>query len=246
MINETVDKNEVNLFESIADEWWDEKGSMSFLHAMSEIRTKFILNEIINNFKIKRKKQILKNINILDIGCGGGIGSEPLSRLGANLTGIDESKELIKVAELHAEGMNLKIDYKNMSLETIVKKEKKFDVVIALELIEHINNIDYFCKLISKVINKNGIIILSTINKTIFSKLFVINFAENLIKKIPKGTHSYEKFVSPKKIENIFLEFNYKINNIKGLTWMPFNRWILSDNTLVNYIVCFNKKNINI
>ena len=241
MINETVDKNEVNLFESIADEWWDEKGSMSFLHAMSEIRTKFILNEIINNFKIKRKKQILKNINILDIGCGGGIGSEPLSRLGANLTGIDESKELIKVAQHHAEEMNLKIDYKNVSLENIVKKEKKFDVVIALELIEHVNNIDYFCELISRVMTSNGIIILSTINKTIISKLFVIDFAENLLKKIPKGTHSYEKFVSPKNIENVFLELNYKIKNIKGLTWVPFNRWILSEITSVNYIVCLNK-----
>ena len=103
MINETVDKNEVNLFESMADEWWDETGSMSFLHAMSEIRTQFIVNEIINNFNIKRKNKILKNINILDIGCGGGIASEPLSRLGANLIGIDESKELIKVAQHHAE-----------------------------------------------------------------------------------------------------------------------------------------------
>jgi len=241
MINETVDKNEVNLFESMADEWWDETGSMSFLHAMSEIRTQFIVNEIINNFNIKRKNKILKNINILDIGCGGGIASEPLSRLGANLIGIDESKELIKVAQRHAEAMNLKIDYKNMSLENIVKKEKQFDVVIALELIEHINNIDYFCKLISRVMNNNGIIILSTINKTILSKLLVIDIAENLLKKIPKGTHSYEKFVSSKKIENIFLELNYKIKNIKGLTWAPFNRWILSDITSVNYIVCFNK-----
>jgi len=241
MINETVDKNEVNLFESIADEWWDETGSMSYLHDMSEIRTKFIVNEIINNFNIKKKKKILKNINILDIGCGGGIASEPLSRLGANLTGIDESKELIKVAQHHAEEMNLKIDYKNVSLENIVKKEKKFDVVIALELIEHVNNIDYFCELISRVMTSNGIIILSTINKTIISKLFVIDFAENLLKKIPKGTHSYEKFVSPKNIENVFLELNYKIKNIKGLTWVPFNRWILSEITSVNYIVCLNK-----
>ena len=117
----TLDKDEIIQFSKLANDWWDEEGSMSFLHAMSEIRTKFIKIELIEHFNLKDKNKLLKGLNILDLGCGGGIASEPLCRLGANLTGVDESKKLIKVAKLHAKNMKLKINYQCTSIENLIK-----------------------------------------------------------------------------------------------------------------------------
>ncbi len=238
----SVDKNEIKMFNSLATEWWDEEGSMSFLHSMSEIRTSFIKSELIKNFNIKYKSNVLKNLDILDLGCGGGIASEPLCRLGANITGVDESKNLISIANYHSKKMGLDIKYKCMSIENLNKMKKKYDVIIALELLEHVNNLSYFCEQIQSLLKTNGIIILSTINKTFLSKLFVIEIAENIIKKIPKGTHHYEKFVSPRELSGFFKKFGFEIKNIKGMNWSPIsNNWRLTNNTLINYIASLSK-----
>jgi 2-polyprenyl-6-hydroxyphenyl methylase/3-demethylubiquinone-9 3-methyltransferase len=170
---------------------------MSFLHAMSEIRTSYIKEAIIQNFKIPKKKHILAGIEILDIGCGGGIASEPLSRMGGKLTSIDESKELINIAKVHAKAMQLDIKYEHSNIENLLKSKKQYDVIIALELLEHVNNVAYFCEVLSKLINPNGLIIISTINRSILSKMIVIKFAEDILKKIPSGSHSYKKFIYP-------------------------------------------------
>ena len=239
----TTDKKEIKLFDSLADEWWDEEGSMSFLHSMSEIRTQFILEQLTNNFQIKNKHKILNDIDILDLGCGGGIASEPLCRLGGNVTGIDESENLINIAKLHSKRMGLKINYKCMDIENLIKLKKKYDVIVALELLEHVNNVEHFCELIIKLLKNDGIIILSTINRTILSKFFVIEIAENIIKKIPKGTHDYKKFITPEQLRAIFEKYTYEINNIKGMTWSPIsNTWRLTRNTPINYILSLSKK----
>ena len=239
----TTDKKEIKLFDSLADEWWDEEGSMSFLHSMSEIRTKFILEELTNKFQIKNKHKILNDIDILDLGCGGGIASEPLCRLGGNVTGIDESENLINIAKLHSKKMGLKINYKCVDIENLIKLKKKYDVIVALELLEHVNNVEHFCELIIKLLKNDGIIILSTINRTILSKFFVIEIAENIIKKIPKGTHDYKKFITPEQLGAIFEKYTYEINNIKGMTWSPIsNTWRLTRNTSINYILSLSKK----
>lgn len=239
----TTDKKEIKLFDSLADEWWDEEGSMSFLHSMSEIRTKFILEELTNKFQIKNKHKILNDLDILDLGCGGGIASEPLCRLGGNVTGIDESENLINIAKLHSKRMGLKINYKCMDIENLIKLKKKYDVIVALELLEHVNNVEHFCELIIKLLKNEGIIILSTINRTILSKFFVIEIAENIIKKIPKGTHDYKKFITPEQLRAIFEKYTYEINNIKGMTWSPIsNTWRLTRNTPINYILSLSKK----
>jgi 2-polyprenyl-6-hydroxyphenyl methylase/3-demethylubiquinone-9 3-methyltransferase len=239
----TLDKDEIIQFSKLANDWWDEEGSMSFLHAMSEIRTKFIKIELIEHFNILEKNKLFKGLNILDLGCGGGIASEPLCRLGANLTGVDESKKLIEVAKLHAKNMKLKINYQCTSIENLNKFKNKYDVIIALELLEHVNNLKQFCKLMTNLLTENGIIILSTINKTFLSKLFVIDMAEKILKKIPMGTHNYEKFINPIEIKDIFNNNNFHIKTIKGMNLNPINNnWKLTNNTSVNYIVSFTKR----
>ena len=239
----TTDKKEIKLFDSLADEWWDEEGSMSFLHSMSEIRTKFILEQLTNKFQIKNKHKILNDIDILDLGCGGGIASEPLCRLGGNVTGIDESENLINIAKFHSKKMGLKINYKCIDIENLIKLNKKYDVIVALELLEHVNNVEHFCELIIKLLKNDGIIILSTINRTILSKFFVIEIAENIIKKIPKGTHDYKKFITPEQLGAIFEKYTYEINNIKGMIWSPISyTWRLTRNTSINYILSLSKK----
>ena len=239
----TLDKDEIIQFSRLANDWWDEEGRMSFLHDMSEIRTKFIKIELMEHFNIKDKNKLFTGLNILDLGCGGGIASEPLSRLGANLTGVDESEELIEVAKLHAKNMKLKINYQCTSIQNLVKLKNKYDVVIALELLEHVNNLKEFCKLITNLLTEDGIIILSTINKTFLSKLFVIDMAEKVLKKIPMGTHNYEKFIKPSEIKDIFQNYNFDIRSIKGMNLNPIsNNWKLTDNKSINYIVSLTKR----
>ena len=239
----TLDKDEIIQFSRLANDWWDEEGSMSFLHAMSEIRTKFIKIELMEHFNIKDKNKLFTGLNILDLGCGGGIASEPLCRLGANLTGVDESEKLIEVAKLHAKNMKLKINYQCTSIQNLVKIKNKYDAVIALELLEHVNNLKEFCKLITNLLTEDGIIILSTINKTFLSKLFVIDMAEKVLRKIPMGTHNYEKFIKPSEIKDIFQNYNFDIRSIKGINLNPIsNNWKLTDNKSINYIVSLTKR----
>ena len=239
---DTLDKDEIIQFSKLADDWWNEEGSMSFLHSMSKIRTKYIKESIVNNFKIVKKTNPLESIKILDIGCGGGIASEPLSRMGAKLTSIDESKELINIARAHAKEMHLDIKYQHSNIEKIIKNNKKYDVVIALELLEHVKNIKYFCNLLSKLIKPNGLIIVSTINRNILSKMIVIKMAEDFFKKIPAGTHNYGKFITPTEIKNYFNFEGLNMSNLKGMIWDPIRSWRLSNNTSINYIATLKKK----
>ena len=238
---DTLDKDEIIQFSKLADDWWNEEGSMSFLHSMSETRTRYIKDSVIKNFKIAKKKHVLEDLKILDIGCGGGIASEPLSRMGAKLTSIDESKKLINIAKIHAKAMRLDIKYKHSNIEEILKNKKKYDVVLALELLEHVKNVSYFCEVLSKLIKPNGIIIISTINRSILSKMIVIKFAEDILKKIPSGTHNYKKFIRPIEIKNYFKSTGLNMYDLRGMVWDPMRSWRLSYNTSINYIVTFKK-----
>ena len=238
---DTLDKDEIIQFSKLADDWWNEEGSMSFLHSMSETRTRYIKDSVIKNFKIAKKKHVLEDLKILDIGCGGGIASEPLSRMGAKLTSIDESKKLINIAKIHAKAMRLDIKYKHSNIEEILKNKKKYDVVLALELLEHVKNVSYFCEVLSKLIKPNGIIIISTINRSILSKMIVIKFAEDILKKIPSGTHNYKKFIRPIEIKNYFKSTGLNMYALRGMVWDPIRSWRLSYNTSINYIVTFKK-----
>ena len=229
-----IKKQEFDLFNKLSEEWWDENGKFKVLHQIRPIRIEFILDQLAQNN--------MKNPNILDLGCGGGLISESMSRLGCKVTGIDFVKKNIEVAKLHAKKKKLNINYIHADIEKYITN-KKYDVIIMFEILEHLNNWRTFIKKINNNLKKNGIIIISTINRNILSKYLAIYFAENILKWIPKGTHTYEKFIKPQEIKENMKVINLNLMNLKGMVFDPINlNWKLSNNTKVNYF-CSYKKN---
>ena len=206
----SINKKEIEKFSKIAEEWWDPNGKFKPLHNFNPIRIRYIKENIIKDFKIRSSDKPLKNIKLLDIGCGGGLLSEPMCRLGANVTGIDASQKNIEVAKFHARKNKLKIDYKVASPE-MLKNKKRFDVILNMEIVEHVNDIDFFIKESSKLLKKNGIMFIATLNRTLKSYVFAIVGAEYILKWLPIGTHDWEKFVKPDDLIKIS-----KKNNLRG------------------------------
>jgi 2-polyprenyl-6-hydroxyphenyl methylase / 3-demethylubiquinone-9 3-methyltransferase len=212
----SVNKKEIEKFSKMATEWWDPKGKFKPLHKFNPIRIKYIKENIINSFKLKDKIKPLKKINILDIGCGGGLLSEPMQRLGANVTGIDASIKNIKVAKLHAKKNKLKINYLCSSPEKL-KTNKKFDVILNMEIVEHVEDLNFFLKTCSKLLKKNGLMFVATINKTLKSYVFAIVGAEYILRWLPIGTHEWEKFVKPENLKIILKNNNLILSKLDGM-----------------------------
>ena len=237
----SVNKKEIEKFSKMAAEWWDPRGKFKPLHKFNPIRIKYIKENIINNFKLKDKIKPLKKINILDIGCGGGLLSEPMQRLGASVTGIDASIKNIKIAKLHAKKNKLKINYLCSSPEKL-KNNKRFDVILNMEIVEHVNDIDFFIKESSKLLKKNGIMFIATLNKTLKSYVFAIVGAEYILKWLPIGTHDWEKFVKPSDLIGISKKNNLSLKKLDGMNFNILdNSWKLTNDTSVNYITKFIK-----
>ena len=237
----SINKKEVDKFSKIAEEWWNPNGKFKPLHNFNPIRIKYIKENIINDFNLKNSNRPLKNLNILDIGCGGGLLTEPMCRLGANIMGIDASKKNIDVAKFHAKKNRLKIDYKVASPETI-KIKKKFDVILNMEIVEHVENIDFFIKESSRLLKKNGIMFVATLNKTLKSYALAIVGAEYILGWLPIGTHDWEKFVKPNELIKISKKNNLSFKKLDGMKFnLLDNNWKLSSDTSVNYIVKFLK-----
>ena len=209
----SVNKKEIEKFSKMAAEWWDPSGKFKPLHKFNPIRIKYIKENIINSFKLKTKKKPLDKINILDIGCGGGLLSEPMTRLGANVTGIDASNKNISIAKLHAKKNNLKINYLCSSPEKL-KIQKKFDVILNMEIIEHVEDINFFMNSCSKLLKKNGLMFVATLNKTLKSYMFAIIGAEYVLRWLPIGTHDWEKFVKPEDLKKILSKNNLKLEKL--------------------------------
>ena len=232
----SINKKEIDKFSKIADEWWDPEGKFKPLHKFNPIRIKYIKDNIIYSFKLKSKEKPLQKINILDIGCGGGLLSEPMARLGANVTGIDASDKNIKIAKLHAKKNKLNINYFCSSPEKL-KTKKKFDVILNMEIIEHVEDINFFIKSCSKLLKKNGLMFVATLNKTLKSYVFAIIGAEYVLRWLPIGTHDWEKFVKPEDLKNILSKNNLKIEKIDGMNFDIFkDEWNISKDTSINYI----------
>ena len=241
MKSNTINKKEIEKFSRIASEWWDPNGKFKPLHNFNPIRIEYIKNSIIKHFKIKSSTKSLRKINILDIGCGGGLLSEPMCRLGANVVGIDASDKNIEVAKFHAKKNNLKINYICSSPETL-RIDKKFDVILNMEIIEHVDDIDYFIKKSSQLLKKNGLMFVATLNKTLKSYIFAIIGAEYILRWLPIGTHDWEKFVKPKDLIEISKKNNLKIEELDGLKFdLLKNKWNISKDKSVNYIARFKK-----
>jgi 2-polyprenyl-6-hydroxyphenyl methylase / 3-demethylubiquinone-9 3-methyltransferase len=237
----SVNKKEIEKFSKMAAEWWNPSGKFKPLHKFNPIRIKYIKENIISNFKLKVKKKPLDKINILDIGCGGGLLSEPMTRLGANVTGIDASNKNINIAKLHAKKNRLKINYLCSSPEKL-KIKKKFDVILNMEIIEHVEDINFFINSCSKLLKKNGLMFVATLNKTLKSYLFAIIGAEYVLRWLPIGTHDWEKFVRPEDLKKILGKNSLKLEKLDGMNFNIIkDEWSVSSDTSINYIAKFIK-----
>ena len=241
MKKDTINKKEIDKFSKLADEWWDPEGKFKPLHNFNPVRIKYIKDTIIKKFGNKSGNLPLKNIKILDIGCGGGLLSEPLSRLGATVTGIDASDRNIKIAKMHLEKSKLNIDYYCSSPEKFVVKEK-FDVVLNMEIVEHVENVDFFLLKSSELLKKNGLMFIATLNKTLKSYVFAIIGAEYILKWLPIGTHDWNKFLKPNDLISICEKNSLNLNNLIGVKFdILKNEWIVSEDSSVNYLAQFSK-----
>ena len=237
----TINKKEIEKFSKIANEWWNPNGKFKPLHKFNPIRIKYIKENIIKNFDLRQKDNPLKNIDILDIGCGGGLLSEPMHRLGANVIGIDASIKNIDIAKFHAKNNNLKIDYICASPETL-KTKKKFDVILNMEIVEHVDDINFFIKKSSDLLKKNGLMFVATLNKTLKSYIFAIVGAEYILKWLPIGTHDWDKFVKPEDLIKIGKLNNLDLSKVDGMKFdLITDKWTVSSDKSVNYIIEFKK-----
>ena len=241
MKTSTINKKEIEKFSKIAEEWWDPEGKFKPLHKFNPIRIKYIKDNIINTFKIKNNYRQLEKVKILDIGCGGGLLSEPMCRMGADVTGIDASIKNINVAQLHAKKNDLKINYLSTSPENFETKDK-FDVILNMEIVEHVEDINIFLNSSSKFLKKNGIMFIATLNKTLKSYLFGIIGAEYIMRWLPIGTHEWDKFVKPEDLERVLNKSNLRLEKLDGMKLNLFtNQWQISNDKSVNYIAKFIK-----
>ena len=241
MKKDTINKKEIDKFSKLADEWWDPEGKFKPLHNFNPVRLRYIKDTIIKKFGNKSQKLPLKDIRILDIGCGGGLLSEPLSRLGATVTGIDASDRNIKIAKMHLEKSKLNIDYYCSSPEKFVAKEK-FDVVLNMEIVEHVENVDFFLLKSSELLRKNGLMFIATLNKTLKSYIFAIVGAEYILKWLPIGTHDWNKFLKPDDLIDICKNNSLNLKDLIGVKFdILKNEWIVSKDSSVNYLAQFSK-----
>lgn len=243
MNNYTRSNEEISKFEQMSSDWWNPKGKFKPLHDLTPLRLEYILSTIKTHFNINS----IEEISILDIGCGGGLITEPLSKLGSNILGIDASEINISIAKGHAEITKAPAKYKAILVEDLLKKSKtQFQVILALEVLEHVENPEFFIQCCCKLLKPGGIIIFSTLNKTINSFMKAILGAEYLFKWLPIGTHSWHKFIKPSEICEIAHKENLQIFDLRGVGYSILNKsWQLSDKIDTNYFLSFTKPYTN-
>ena len=240
----TVSDNEVLQFEALANQWWDADGAFAPLHKINPVRLAYIKDHLCDYFNLNPLGATsLKHISIIDIGCGGGLICEPLARLGASVTGIDAGKKNISVASLHSEQSNLSINYLNMTPEEALREKFSFDVVINLQVIEHVPNISHFISICAQLVKPGGVMISATLNRTIKSLLTAKIGAEYILRWLPRGTHEWGKFVKPSEFCALLNSRGLVVKDITGLAYrFMYDEWVLSDDIDVNYLIFAIKK----
>ncbi|PPR77229.1 MAG: Ubiquinone biosynthesis O-methyltransferase [Alphaproteobacteria bacterium MarineAlpha2_Bin1] len=243
----TIDQNEISNFSSLASKWWDPDGPFKPLHNLNPTRILYIRNKLISHYNINQNElKPLKNLRILDIGCGGGILSEPMARLGGEVVGVDPSEKNIKIAKAHSEQNNLSIDYINSTAEQLVEWGEKFDVILNMEVVEHVNNIETFISSCYSLMNPGGIMFIATLNRTLKSYFFAIIGAEYILKWLPKGTHDWNKFVKPSELRSYCSSSGFINIDLKGMKYNPLrDTWGITSDLSVNYIGSLHKKNVD-
>ena len=225
---------EVRQFASRAGDWWDPDGSEAMLHKLNPVRLKYIRDMIDQHWALDEHSQTpLTGKAALDVGCGAGLLAEPLARLGATVTGVDASAELIGVARKHAEAMGLEVDYRAGEIEAL---DGRFDLVTCMEVIEHVADPAEFLRALAKRLAPGGLLILSTPNQTGWSKLMMITLGEGL-GRIPKGTHDFDKFITPERMKLLLADAGLKCLDVEGIAWSPTRGLHLSDDVRLNYMV---------
>ena len=241
MKSSTINKKEIDKFSKIAEDWWNPEGKFKPLHQFNPERIKYIKDNTIKHFNLTNKDKPFTNLNILDIGCGGGLLSEPMSRLGGNVTGIDASEKNIISAKIHAKQNNLNISYFCNSPENF-KSNKKFDLVLNMEIVEHVEDVNFFIKKSSELLKKNGLMFVATLNRTLKSYIFAIIGAEYILRWLPIGTHEWNKFLTPEELTNFGQKNSLLVKKIDGMVFNPLsNKWKVSRDCAVNYIIKFKK-----
>ena len=235
----TIDETEVARFSALADEWWDPRGKMAVLHKFNPVRLAYIRDAACKRFE-RNPKQLdcLKGLAILDIGCGGGILSEPLARLGANVLGADPAERNIAAAKLHAGQGGLAIDYRVTTAEALADAGERFDIVLAMEVVEHVADVKLFVKRCAEMVAPGGLMIAATLNRTLKSFALAIVGAEYVLRWLPRGTHQWGRFVTPAELAQHLHKSRLEIAEQTGVVYTPFaDRWSLSSDMDVNYMV---------
>jgi len=233
-----VSDEEVARFAALADKWWDPNGPFRPLHKINPVRLEYIRTQLCQHFKLKADSMSpLSKLSLLDIGCGGGLISEPLAKIGAKVTAIDAAEKNIHAAQNHANRFGININYKNVSTEALIANEHKFDVVLALEVVEHVLDLPSFIKSCSLLTNSGGIVFFSTLNRTPASWALGIVAAEYILGWLPRGTHTWEKFVKPSELVSLMKKESLQPIDLSGLSYNILNKnWQKSNNLSVNYM----------
>ena len=239
----TLDAAEVDRFARIASEWWDPNGKFRPLHKIGPARLGFIVEHLATHFTLPPNDlRRLTGLKLLDIGCGGGLISEPLARLGAQVTGIDPAPENIETARLHATASGLAIDYRQALVEDLAAEGATFDAVLCLEVVEHVPDVPAFLKICSGLVQPGGLMIVSTLNRTLKAYFLAIIGAEYILRWLPVGTHQWERFVTPDELRRHLTAAGLAEPSLRGLVYDPLaDQWSLSADTDVNYMAAAAK-----
>jgi 2-polyprenyl-6-hydroxyphenyl methylase/3-demethylubiquinone-9 3-methyltransferase len=239
----SVDAAEIARFSALASEWWDPRGKMAPLHKFNPVRLAYIRDRVTSHFGRDRKRlDSMAGLQILDIGCGGGVLSEPLARLGASVVGADPAMANVEVARRHAAQSNLIIDYRCTTAEALADAGERFDIVLAMEVVEHVADVPLFVRRCAEMVKPGGLMIVATLNRTLKSFALAIVGAEYILRWLPRGTHQWDKFVMPNELEGALERGGLRVTDRKGMVYDLFaDAWRLADDMDVNYLVTAEK-----
>lgn len=234
MVETSIVAEEAERFGKLAADWWDPNGSSAMLHKLNPVRLKYVRDQIDRHWQADEcSRTPLESKSALDVGCGAGLLTEPLARLGAKVTGIDASAEVIEVARAHAEMMGLEIDYR---CGDVLELEGQFDLITAMEVIEHVAEPAAFVKALARRLAPGGLLIMSTPNATAWSRLLMITVGEG-VGQIPRGTHDFDKFIAPDRLKALLADAGLGCIDVEGIAWNPARGLHLSDDVRLNYLI---------
>ena len=243
MSETTINPDEIAKFAAMAEEWWDPTGKFKPLHKFNPVRLRYIRDKAIGHFgRDATKRRPFEGLRILDIGCGGGLLSEPMARLGADVVGIDAGEKNIRIARLHADQSGLEIDYRATTAEALAAAGEQFDIVLNMEVVEHVDNVPLYMKSCADLVAPGGLLFTATINRTLRAYALAIVGAEQVLRWLPKGTHDYAKFLTPEEISALVSRNGLKVVEKTGVVFHPLaDEWRPSRDTGINYMVLAEK-----